>query len=106
MVSLETKNENWNLASELSKETTIWERKKKKINSGSSFSHYCLVLTSKASDDPVEDLVLGLRVCYEINVGVWVTFLGNRNKRLCPINLPSDSNLKTNSYLKINEILN
>ena len=83
-----------------------FEREKKKINSRSSFSHYCLVLTSKVSNDPVEDLVLGLRVCYEINVGVWVTFLGNRNKRLCPINLPSDSNLKTNSYLKINEILN
>ena len=34
--------------------------KREKNNNNNSFSHYCLVLTSKASDDPVEDLVLGL----------------------------------------------
>ena len=35
-------------------------KKKKKINSRSSFSRYCLVLTSKASNVSGENLVLGL----------------------------------------------
>ena len=36
------------------------KKKKKKINSRSSFSGYCLVLTSKASNVSGENLVLGL----------------------------------------------
>ena len=37
-----------------------FSKEKKKINSRSSFSQYCLVLTSKASNVSGEDLVLGL----------------------------------------------